>query len=462
MSYTPHTAADIESMLKTIGVNALEDLFEEIPASLKAFELQVPPQQSEQLSSQKAMAFAERDKPVANYIGAGAYEHYIPAAVWDIVGRGEFMTAYTPYQAEASQGTLQVIFEYQTMMSELTGLAVSNASMYDGATALAEAVLMAVRAHKSKKARHILIPANLHPHYSEVVKNLVQSQDIKLIKVDFNASLGTIEASALQDLKSDQLAAIVIPQPNFFGGLESVDELTDWAHQQNALVIGVVNPTSLAILKPPGQWGTQGADIVAGEGQPLGVPLSGGGPYFGFMCCTKKLVRQLPGRIVGQTVDLDNKRGFTLTLQAREQHIRRSKATSNICTNQGLAVTAATIYMSIMGATGLEQVATQSMANTRSLTQKLASLGIKPRFTSPHFHEIALELPVNATLFVQEMLAQGIEPGLALGNYFDQMHNTLLVCVTETKTAQHLDQFVAAARQALDNINAATSGVHTS
>ncbi|HBF07432.1 MAG TPA: aminomethyl-transferring glycine dehydrogenase subunit GcvPA [Gammaproteobacteria bacterium] len=446
MSFTPHTEQDIQEMLATIGVSDISDLFDEIPASLKGFDLTIPNQQSEQASSIRAQALAEMDKPIANYIGAGAYEHYIPAAVWDIVGRGEFMTAYTPYQAEASQGTLQVIFEYQTMMTQLTGMDVSNASMYDGATALAEAVLMSVRA--AKKARNIIVPKNLHPHYREVVRNLTHAQKIQLIEVDFTSE-GTVDLSALKDIAADGLAALIISQPNFFGSLEDVDALTDWAHEQGALTIGVVNPTSLAVIKQPGQWGQAGADIVVGDGQPLGVPLSGGGPYFGFMCCTQKLVRQMPGRIIGQTVDLDGRTGYALTLQAREQHIRRSKATSNICTNQGLAVTAATIYMSILGAEGLEQVATQSMLNTRKLVNGLTETGVAQAFGSHFLYEVALKLPMSAEAFVTGMLEHGIDPGLPLSRYFADQTDVILVCATETKTQDHLDAFIAAATQVI-------------
>lgn len=452
MSYTPHTDQDVHAMLETIGANSIGELFEEIPAELRDFELQIPHQQSEQTSSLLSQAFAEKDKYINSFIGAGAYEHYIPAAVWDLVSRGEFMTAYTPYQAEASQGTLQVIFEYQTMMSELTGMEVSNASMYDGATALAEAVLMAVRAHKKKQARTIIIPQNLHPHYLQVVQNLTRSQNIELIQVPFCDKTGNVDQATLTKIETDSLAAVIIAQPNFFGNLETVDAITDWAHAQNALLIAVVNPISLAVLKPPGEWGSAGADIVVGEGQPLGVPLSGGGPYFGFTCCTKKLVRQIPGRIVGQTLDLDGRRGYTLTLQAREQHIRRSKATSNICTNQGLAVTAATIYMSLMGADGLEQVALQSMHNTHTLQQQLLEIGITPQFsTQDTFHETVLQLPIPATDFIQGMLKHGIDPGIDMGQYFPDMKNALLCCVTETKIPQQLEAFTSAARQVLSN-----------
>jgi len=446
MNYTPHTELDIQHMLTTIGAANVEQLFDEIPANLRDFTLaDMPVGISEMHASLKSQTYAEQDQSLLNFIGAGAYEHFIPAAVWDLTSRGEFMTAYTPYQAEASQGTLQVIFEYQTMMSRLTGLAVSNASMYDGATALAEAVLMAVRALKNKKNRRILVPKNIHPHYIQVVKNLTHAQKIAIISVDYLTETGQVDATQLQQLAADETTALVIAQPNFFGGLEAVDQLTDWAHDQGSLVIGVTNPTSLALLKAPGSWGQNGADIVVGEGQPLGVPLSGGGPYFGFMCCQSSLIRQLPGRIVGQTTDSQGNRGFTLTLQTREQHIRRSKATSNICTNQGLAVTAATIYMSILGPLGLTRVAEHSINNTRLLINALSLEGIKPHFNNAYFHECLVDLPLATEDFINGMLEHGIDPGFAVTD----LPNTLLICVTETKTQAMLDQYTQAAGQVI-------------
>jgi glycine dehydrogenase subunit 1 len=307
-----------------------------------------------------------------NFIGAGAYEHHIPAAVWQIATRGEFYSAYTPYQAEASQGTLQLLYEYQSMMASLTGLDATNASLYDGASALAEAVLMAVRLHKS--SRRVLIPAGVNPAYRRVVASIVSNQRIELVEVPYCATDGRVSIETLESLGKADIAALVVAQPNFFGVLEAVDALTDWAHARGALTIACVNPTALALLKSPGKWGSHGADIAVGEGQPLGVPLANGGPYFGFMACKQALVRQMPGRIVGATVDVEGRRGYTLTLQAREQHIRRSKATSNICTNQGLAVTAATIYLAMLGAQGLKNVAAQSHASIRLLLEKVTRI----------------------------------------------------------------------------------------
>ncbi|TXI35784.1 MAG: aminomethyl-transferring glycine dehydrogenase subunit GcvPA, partial [Nitrosomonas sp.] len=348
MPFIPHTEEDIAEMLASIGAKSIEDLFDEIPDELVSGELTgVPSGLSELEITRLMMERANQDGFYQNYIGAGAYEHHIPAAVWQITTRGEFYSSYTPYQAEASQGTLQLLYEYQSMMASLTGMDVSNASMYDGATALAEAALMAVRSHKT--SRRILIPKTVHPVYRQVVRAIVSNQKIEVVELPFDTKTGQVDPASLAKTDFGDFAALVIPQPNFFGVLEQVDALTDWAQSKGALAIGVVNPTALALLTPPGEWGSKGADIAVGEGQPLGIPLSSGGPYFGFMACKNELVRQMPGRIIGRTTDLDGKEGFVLTLQAREQHIRRSKATSNICTNQGLMVTAATIYMSLTG-----------------------------------------------------------------------------------------------------------------
>ncbi|MGE5027551.1 MAG: aminomethyl-transferring glycine dehydrogenase subunit GcvPA, partial [Betaproteobacteria bacterium] len=347
MPFIPHTEEDIQTMLKSIGAASVEDLFDEIPAALRAGELEHVPQAMNEMATSRLMQErAERDGRYLNFIGAGAYEHHIPAAVWQIAGRGEFYSAYTPYQAEASQGTLQLLYEFQTMMASLTGMDVSNASLYDGASALGEAVLMAVRAHKT--ARRILVPATVHPVWRQVAEALVKNQGIELVAVPYCTGGGDTVAESLKHFEGQDFAALVIQQPNFFGVLEEVDELTNWAHAQGMLVIGAVNPVALGLLKAPGQWGSQGADIAVGEGQPLGAPLSSGGPYFGFLCCKQALARQMPGRIVGRTVDMDGKPGFCLTLQAREQHIRRAKATSNICTNQGLMATAAAIHLALL------------------------------------------------------------------------------------------------------------------
>ncbi|HEY6893157.1 MAG TPA: aminomethyl-transferring glycine dehydrogenase subunit GcvPA [Rhodanobacteraceae bacterium] len=459
MPFIPHSESDVAAMLKAIGVARIEDLFDEIPPALKIESLaKVPPGLSEMEVTRLLKERAAQDGTPLNFAGAGAYEHHIPAAVWTIVSRGEFYSAYTPYQAEASQGTLQLIYEYQTMMTRLTAMDVSNASLYDGATALAEAVLMAERCMGRKGTRRVLVPRSVHPAYRKTLHTIVTLQDIEVVEFDFchgETEAGGVSPEWLAQQDFGPFTALVIPQPNFFGVLEDVDALTDWAHAKGALVIGVVNPVSLAVLKPPGEWGSassgqQGADILCGDGQPLGVPLSSGGPYFGILCCKEEYVRQMPGRIVGRTVDLDGREGFTLTLQAREQHIRRAKATSNICTNQGLLVTAATITMAMLGPEGVRRVATNSMANTRALRDALTAIpGVTALFSRTGFHEVALALPKPASEVIERLAKENIVAGVALGEDYPELGDALLVCATETKTRADIDRFVSAMARAV-------------
>jgi glycine dehydrogenase subunit 1 len=449
MPFIPHTDEDVCAMLAAVGASGIEALFDEIPASLRGARLtEVPAGASEQQIARLMHERAEQDGRWLNFIGAGAYEHHIPAAVWQIATRGEFYSAYTPYQAEASQGTLQTLYEYQSMIASLTGLEAANASLYDGASALAEAVLMAVRLHKS--SRRVLIPSTVHPIYRKVARTIVANQQIELVELPYCAEQGITLPDSLAGPGGEAFAALVIPQPNFFGCLERVHELTDWAQARGALVIGVVNPIALALLVPPGQWGSRGADIAVGEGQPLGVPLSNGGPYFGFMSCKQAHIRQMPGRIVGGTLDRDGKPGFTLTLQAREQHIRRSKATSNICTNQGLAVTAATIHMALLGPQGLKNVALACHANLLELLERIqGASGCGPRFAAPTFHESVLALESDVQGLLAALRGQGILAGFDLGPDYPELAGSLLVCATETKTAQDLDRYAAALAAAL-------------
>ncbi len=446
MPYIPHTDADVRRMLDTIGVNSIDDLFDEIPRDIIAQPLQqVPPGKSEMETLRIMSDRAAQDSGNLCFIGAGAYEHHIPAAVWEIAARGEFYTAYTPYQAEASQGTLQVIYEYQSMIAHLNAMDVSNASLYDGGSGLSEAVLMAVRANRKSKSKKALLLQSVNPLYRSATRNIVHNQDIELVEVPFDSATGVTDLSALKQYEGQDFAALVIQQPNFFGALEDVHALTDWAHANNLLVIASVNPTSLAILTPPGEWGSKGADIATGEGQPLGVPLSSGGPYFGFITCKMEHVRQMPGRIIGRTVDLEGRPGFALTLQAREQHIRRSKATSNICTNQGLAMTAATIYMSLLGADGLQRVAENSHANTQALVAKLTAIpGVKKLFSAPNFHEAVIQVPRKAGDVLQQLAAHKIQGGVDLGAFYPALENCILLCATETKTAADLEKYAAA------------------
>lgn len=434
MPFIPHTAEEVDAMLTTIGVDSIEELFEEIPHALRAGRLERVPEgisEMEMLRTFSERAGADALGPC--FLGAGAYDHHIPAAVWDLTARGEFMTAYTPYQAEASQGTLQLIYEYQSMMAALTGMDVSNASVYDGASGLAEAILMAVRGNRKAKSRRVLVPETVHPLYRRAAAAIVAAQDVVLETVPMGIN-GLVETASLP-VSDEGLTALVVQQPNFFGRLEDVDGLTDWAHAQGALLISVANPLSLALLKPPGEWGAEGADIACGDGQPLGIPMASGGPSFGYICTRDKLVRQLPGRIIGRTEDLNGKTGFTLTLQAREQHIRRGKATSNICTNQGLLVTAGTIFMALAGPEGLARVARASHQNTASLTGLLTELpGVTVHMEGPFFHERALQLPLPASTVIEALLEKDILAGLDLGRFYPGMDDVILVCATEKRT----------------------------
>ena len=457
MAFIPHTREDVAAMLDAIGVESIERLFEEIPAGMRIGSLAGVPEALNEMQLARLMSErARRDGRPLCFIGAGAYEHHIPSAVWAVATRGEFYSAYTPYQAEASQGTLQLLYEYQSMMTSLTGMDVSNASLYDGASALAEASLMAVRANRHSNSRRILVPRTVHPHYRRAALGIAGNQDLSFEELALSPESGSTALKGLERYAGEDITALVIQQPNVFGRLEDVDALTDWAHAHKALVIAVVNPVSLALLKPPGQWGAQGADIAVGDGQPLGIPLSSGGPYFGFMTTRMAHVRQMPGRIVGRTVDADGRQGFTLTLQAREQHIRRAKATSNICTNQGLMVTAATIHLSLLGAEGLRRTAAASHARTEELIGALTALpGVRRLFGQPVFHEAALgfERPVAALL--ERLAARGILGGWDLSEHYPELGPALLVCATETKTRQDIERYRAALDECLREARAA-------
>ncbi|OGT54188.1 MAG: glycine dehydrogenase (aminomethyl-transferring) [Gammaproteobacteria bacterium RIFCSPHIGHO2_12_FULL_42_10] len=449
MPFIPHTEKDVQSMLATIGVKNVDQLFDEIPPALRQVVAlnAIPEGMSEMALGRFAQDRAKLDGELSCFIGAGAYEHHIPAMIWQIATRGEFYTAYTPYQAEASQGSLQLIYEFQTMMTRLLAMDVSNASLYDGASALAEAILMAARLSSKKEKVSILMPETIHPHYRATVEAIVLPKDITLISVPYEKTTGRIDMAALDGVMTADVAALVIPQPNFFGVLEEVDELTRWARSKAMLVIAVVNPLSMALLKPPGEWGIDGVDMACGEGQPLGVPLASGGPYYGFLCCKKSHVRHMPGRIVGRTVDKNGKPGYVLTLQAREQHIRRAKATSNICTNQGLMVTASTIYMSLMGKMGLQQVALASHERAVELKQALSKIPqVTFPFSSPLFHEVVVRFEKSVDLILAELAKHRIQGGYSLKAIYPALGESLLVCATETKTTEDIEQFASKLR----------------
>ena len=450
MPFIPHTDQDVREMLAAIGVPSIDALFDEIPAGIRAKALAGVPEGRSEMEMLRLMGErASQDAGYLCFIGAGSYDHHIPAAVWDIAARGEFMTAYTPYQAEASQGTLQLIYEYQSMMTALTGMDVSNASVYDGGSGLSEAVLMAVRANRKSKSHRVLVAQTLSPFYRIATQGIVSNQNIEIDVLGVDETTGIIDTAALDHAPGDY-AALVIAQPNFFGRLEDVDALTDWAQSHGMLVIAVVNALALSVLKPPAQWGAKGADIACGDGQPFGIPMSSGGPSFGFLCTRQELVRQMPGRIVGRTVDLEGRTGFALTLQAREQHIRRAKATSNICTNQGLLVTAGTIHMAMLGADGLAQVAGACHANTRTLVRLLTAVGgVTRAFDGPNFHECVIRLP-EAPLDVLEALAdRGVLGGMALGDHYPFMEDSILVCATEKRTNEEMQQYARALAEVL-------------
>jgi glycine dehydrogenase subunit 1 len=442
MPFIPHTPEETRTMLRALGVDSVDALFEEIPDELEATALGGIPRGLSEMEVLRLMGDrAARDEGGICFLGAGCYDHHIPAAVWDLVGRGEFMTAYTPYQAEASQGTLQVVYEYQTMMAELTAMDVSNASVYDGGSGLAEAVLMAIRANRKTRSRKVLCAGSLNPFYRAATDAIVRNQGIELLELPANGA-GTIPSDALSPYEDGEIAALVIQQPSFFGTLSAVDELVNAAHARGMFVIAVVNPLSLALLEPPGRWGDDGADIACGDGQPLGIPMASGGPSFGFLCCRMESVRQLPGRLIGRTVDAEGREGFVLTLQAREQHIRRAKATSNICTNQGLLVTAATIHMALLGHAGLRRAAARCHEHTVKLVKALSSIeGVTQRFPGPYFHEAVIDLPLPSEAVVEALAERGIIGGLELGSHFPELGHSLLVCATEKRTDAEIETF---------------------
>ncbi len=452
MPFIPHTEQEVSEMLENIGASSIDDLFEEIPEHLRAGGLPGVPEGLTEMEISRIMhKRAQQDYGAVCFLGAGAYEHHIPAAAWEITTRGEYYSAYTPYQAEASQGTLQLTYEFQSNMTALTAMDVSNASLYDGATAMAEAILMAVRGNRKSKTRTVLVPRTVHPSYTRASHTIVYNQDVELVDIDYDPATGVTPLENFQAAAGDDVTAVVIQQPNFFGGLEDVDAITDWAHANDIMVIAVANPLTLSLLKPPGEWGEKGVDIACGDGQPLGAPMSSGGPYYGYLCATQALVRQIPGRIVGRTVDLDGKEGFVLTLQAREQHIRRSKATSNICTNQGLVVTASTIYMAIQGPKGLENTAAACHANTTSLVERLCRVpGVSQCFEQPYFHEAVLKLDRPAADVLAALLEEGIIGGYDLSQNYPELGDAVLVCATEMRTDEEIEAYGAALQRIMN------------
>jgi len=428
-------------MLRAVGLNSAEELFDSIPADLRLRgPLQTPPAISEieLLAGFEAMAARNQAARRPSFLGAGAYSHYSPTIVDHLISRSEFFTAYTPYQPEISQGTLQAIFEFQTLVCQLTGMDVANASMYDGSTALAEAVLMAERITRRKK---VITSAAVHPEYLEVVDTYVQHYGIDFTRVDYDAQTGLISAEGLNAL-DDQTAALVIQSPNFFGCIEDVRALAERAHAVGALlIVAVTESISFGFLRSPGACG---ADIVVAEGQSFGVPVSFGGPFVGLFATRDKYARQIPGRLVGEAYDKEGRRGFVLTLATREQHIRREKATSNICTNEGLIALAATIYLETMGREGLKEVATQCAQKAAYASRRIAELeGFTLPFSAPRFNEFVVRAPTEAGKLLARLASEkNITGGLALSRYYKESPNDFLVCVTELNSRPVIDALV--------------------
>ena len=434
-------------MLRQIGLSSAEELFHSIPEDLRLRgHLATPAALSEieLLAGFERMAEQNRAAQRTSFLGAGAYSHYIPTVVDAIISRSEFFTAYTPYQPEISQGTLQVIFEFQTLVCQLTGMEVANASMYDGSTALAEAVLMAERVTRRSK---IIAAGAVHPEYMEVVHTYVQHAGIDLEHAEFDSTSGQTSAASLRGL-DDKTAAVIVQSPNFFGCIEDLQALSDAAHRVGALlIVAITEPISLGLLKPPGACG---ADIVVAEGQSFGVPLSFGGPYLGLFATREKYARQIPGRLVGEAYDKQGRRGYVLTLVAREQHIRREKATSNICTNEGLIALAATVYLETMGRQGLQEVAQHCIQKASYTARRIGELeGFSLPFSGTFFNEFVVRAPIDARDLLERLASErNISGGLALSRYFADRSNDLLVCVTELNSRPEIDALVEGLRLA--------------
>ncbi len=444
MTYIPHTQAEIQEMLARIGVETVEDLFQAIPGDYRFPEVDLPAPVSEMeiLAELRQMSECNHDlQHLSCFLGAGAYNHYLPSVVGHITGRSEFYTSYTPYQPEVSQGTLQSIFEYQTMICELTGMEVSNASHYDGATATAEAVIMAVSASRGRRRKVVLSPT-LHPEYRQTVRTYTQGMNLTLVGDNDLSNDPSTLPGPLGALIDDDTACLVVQNPDFLGRITDLTDLADVGHAHQALLVVACDPISLGLLKPPGQYG---ADIALGEGQPLGTPLSYGGPYLGFFACKKKLARRMAGRLVGETVDVEGRRGYVLTLSTREQHIRRERATSNICTNQGLVALAACVYMAALGKAGLSHVSRLCYQKAHYAARRIASLERYQVETGfPFFKEFVVKCPIPIDELNRQLLDYGIVGGYDLGRAYPELRQHTLLCVTEMNSAEQIDDLVEA------------------
>lgn len=445
MNYTPATPADRARMLRAIGVSSTDELFADVPASARRARLDLPSALSEIEVTRLLRELSETNADLAHhpcFLGAGSYVHFIPSAVSHIVGRSEFYTSYTPYQPEVSQGTLQTIYEFQSLIASLTGMDLANASMYDGASALAEAAIMA--ANVTDRGT-VLLASSVHPDYRRVIGTYVQGLAFSAVSDPVGGN-GTLDVDDLSRHLGSDVACVVVQYPNFFGCLDDLDALAEAAHAVGALLVVAVNPLALGILTPPGELG---ADVVVGEGQPLGIPPSFGGPYLGLFATREKYIRNLPGRIVGATTDTRGERGFVLTFQTREQHIRREKATSNICSNEALCALASTVYLSHLGKSGLRQVAELCLRNAHYLADEIASIpGFRLAFDSPFFNEFVVRCPVPPSTINLKLREVGIIGGYELGRDFPELADCLLFCATELNRRADMDRLVGVLRQA--------------
>jgi glycine dehydrogenase subunit 1 len=433
MPYIPNTDKNREEMLKRIGVKSFDELISDIPEEIRRqAELKLPAALSELEAVKELKTMAGQNQPASgtvSFLGGGAYDHYVPAAIDHILLRSEFYTAYTPYQAEVSQGTLQAIWEFQSLICSLTGMDAANASMYDGATALAEAGILACNHTKRKQ---LVISQTVHPHYRQLLKTYAQGAGIEITEIGYKD--GVTDLNALKQAVSDKTAGVLVQHPNFFGHLEPVEEVGNLAHGLKSLFVVSVDPISLGILKPPAEYG---ADIVTGEGQPLGMPTSLGGPYLGLFAIKKDYLRLMPGRLVGLTTDVKGREGAVLTLQAREQHIRREKATSNICSNEALCALAATVYLSLMGQSGLKQVAELCLQKSHYLGEK-----IKPAFGAPFFKEFVVKTKGGVPELLGRLEKEGLLGGIDLERFYPELKGHLLIAVTEKRTKAEIDRLI--------------------
>jgi glycine dehydrogenase subunit 1 len=447
MAYILNTEADQRAMLREIGIASLEELFEAIPERCRLQgELAMPPPLTEMELTRHISQLAQKNasaEDVVCFLGGGSYDHFIPAVVDAVAGRSEFYTAYTPYQAEASQGSLQVFFEYQTLICQLTGMDVSNASLYDGGSAVAEAALMALAA--SGRHGRVVVAESVHPEYRQTLQTYLANLAPQVVTVP--APRGAVALDDLRKALTEDSACVIVQQPNFFGCLEEVQAIGQMAHENGALFLVCVDPISLGILRSPAEYG---ADIVVAEGQSLGIPMQFGGPYLGILACREQFVRKLPGRLVGQTTDRRGKRCWVLTLQTREQHIRREKATSNICTNQGLMALRATVYLAALGPQGLQETAELCLQKSHYLAELLAEIpGVRLRFDLPFFKEFVVQVRHDVPAVLSKMLERGYHAGVHLGRWYPHLADCFSVAVTEKRTRAELDAFAAALRQVL-------------